>query len=344
MPESVESTDSRVGLSGRATSVDAASSATATPLHRGSASFTATLSRKWPLFGPMVKLAVGLTITELRPFGRDFVLMSLNHVVEAGKVVAAAPFAQYRTLLVVIRKVGAEAGPAQSVVPRDLQEFFGVLVVLSPALLGAMVVQMADVALLGARRRAIRTAATAAAAAASATPPIASLAARRALAPRVRVPLVAGLVNVVVPVLSGAPVVAVAARRLWTRRGWRRRVIVFVLVASAPGQGRALRRRSVSGGRSRGVAGLIVVVIVKGVALVGLVSAVLPLSLLQLLLPLPELFRAALVFLVALAGGLHVLMAGRVGAILVMRSLFVSAAAAAAAFITFVAVCLSVIV
>ena len=343
MPESVESTDSRVGLSGRATSVDAASSATATPLHRGSASFTATLSRKWPLFGPMVplKLAVGLTITELRPFGRDFVLMSLNHVVEAGKVVAAAPFAQYRTLLVVIRKIGAEAGPAQSVVPRDLQEFFGVLVVLSPALLGAMVVQMADVALLGARRRAKRTAATAAASA-SATPPIASLAARRALA-RVRVPLVAGLVNVVVPVLSGAPVVTVAARRLWTRRGWRRRVIVFVLVASAPGQGRALRRRSVSGGRSRGVAGLIVVVIVEGIALVGLVSAVLPLSLLQLLLPLPELFRAALVFLVALAGGLHVLMAGRVGAILVMRSLLVSAAAAAA-FIIFVAVCLSVIV
>ena len=286
-----------------------------------------------------LKLAVGLTVTELRPFGRDFVLMSLNHVVEAGKVVAAAPFAQYRTLLVVIRKIGAEAGPAESVVPRDLQEFFGVLVVLSPALLGAMVVQMADVALLGARRRAKRTAATAAAAA-SATPPIASLAARRALA-RVRVPLVAGLVNVVVPVLSGAPVVTVAARRLWTRRGWRRRVIVFVLVASAPGRRRALRRRSVSGGRSRGVAGLIVVVIVGVLALVGLVSAVLPLSLLQLLLPLPELFRAALVFLEALAG-LHVLIARRVGAILVMRSLLVSAAAAA--FIIFVAVCLSVIV
>ena len=342
MPESVESTDSRVGLSGRATSVDAASSATATPLHRGSASFTATLSRKWPLFGPMVplKLAVGLTITELRPFGRDFVLMSLNHVVEAGKVVAAAPFTQYRTLLVVIRKIGAEAGPAESVVPRDLQEFFGVLVVLSPALLGAMVVQMADVALLGARRRAKRTAATAAASA-SATPPIASLAARRALA-RVRVPLVAGLVNVVVPVLSGAPVVTVAARRLWTRRGWQRRVIVFVLVASAPGR-RALRRRSVSGGRSRGVAGLIVVVIVEGIALVGLVSAVLPLSLLQLLLPLPELFRAALVFLVALAG-LQVLITGRLGAVFVMLSMLESAASAAAPFIIFVAVCLSVIV
>jgi len=179
VPESVESTDSRVGLFGRATSEDAASSATAPPFHRGTASFTATLSRKWPLFGPMVplKLAVGLTITELRPFGRDFVLMSLNHIVEAGKVVATAPFAQYRTLLVVIRKVRPEAGAAESVFPRDLQEFIGAFVVLPPALLSAVVVQMADKALLGAACRAMRTAATTAAeAAASASTPVASLA------------------------------------------------------------------------------------------------------------------------------------------------------------------------
>ena len=276
-----------------------------------------------------LKLAVGLTVTELRPFGRDFVLMSLNHVVEARKVVAAAPFAQYRTLLVVIRKIGAEAGPAESVLPRDLQELLGALVVLSAALLGAMVGQMADEALLGPRCAAVRTAATAAAAA-TASPALAPL------ARRVRVSLVAGFVNVVIHELSAAPVVAVA-RRLWTRRG---RVVV---VAVVPAPGHRTFRRPVSGGRPRGGVGRIVIVIfgVLALALVRLVSAVLPLPLLQLLLPLPELFRAALVFLEALAG-LHVLIARRVGAILVMRSLLVSAAAAA--FIIFVAVCLSVIV
>ena len=145
-----------------------------------------------------LKLAVWLTVTELRPFGRDFVLMSLNHVVEAGKVVAAAPLAQYFTLLVVTRKIGAETGPAESVVPRDLQEFLGGPLILSTTLLRAVVVHMADVALLGARP------AVGAAAAATAT------ASASAAAPVVRVALVAGLVNVVVAVLSAAPVVPVA--------------------------------------------------------------------------------------------------------------------------------------
>ena len=149
-----------------------------------------------------LKLAVWLTVTELRPFGRDFVLMSLNHVVEAGKVVAAAPLAQYFTLLVVTRKIRAEAGPAESVVPRDLQEFLGGPLILSTALLRAVVVHVADVALLSAR-----PAVRAAAAAATAT---ASAAAAPPVAPVIRVALVAGLVNVVVAVLSAAPVVPVA--------------------------------------------------------------------------------------------------------------------------------------
>ena len=144
-----------------------------------------------------LKLAVWLTVTELRPFGRDFVLMSLNHVVEAGKVVAAAPLAQYFTLLVVTRKIRAEAGPAESVVPRDLQEFLGGPLILSTALLRAVVVHVADVALLAARP-AVRAAAATATASAAAAPPV------------IRVALVAGLVNVVVAILSAAPVVPVA--------------------------------------------------------------------------------------------------------------------------------------
>ena len=145
-----------------------------------------------------LKLAVWLTVTELRPFGRDFVLMSLNHVVEAGKVVAAAPLAQYFTLLVVTRKIRAEAGPAESVVPRDLQEFLGGPLILSTALLRAVVVHVADVALLSARPAVRAAAAATATASAAAAPPV------------IRVALVAGLVNVVVAVLSAAPVVPVA--------------------------------------------------------------------------------------------------------------------------------------
>lgn len=145
-----------------------------------------------------LKLAVWLTVTELRPFGRDFVLMSLNHVVEAGKVVAAAPLAQYFTLLVVTRKIRAEAGPAESVVPRDLQEFLGGPLILSTALLRAVVVHVADVALLSARPAVRAAAAATATASAAAAPPV------------IRVALVAGLVNVVVAILSAAPVVPVA--------------------------------------------------------------------------------------------------------------------------------------
>ena len=202
MPESVVSTDSRARIF-RISEDAAPSSPTATPFDGWSASFTASLSRKWPLFGPMVplKLAVWLTVTELRPFGRDFVLMSLNHVVEAGKVVAAAPLAQYFTLLVVTRKIRAEAGPAESVVPRDLQEFLGGPLILSTALLRAVVVHVADVALLGARPTVGAAAAATATASATAAPPV---------APFIRVALVAGLVNVVVAVLSAAPVVPVA--------------------------------------------------------------------------------------------------------------------------------------
>lgn len=193
------STDSRARIF-RISEDAAPSSPTATPFDGWSASFTASLSRKWPLFGPMVplKLAVWLTVTELRPFGRDFVLMSLNHVVEAGKVVAAAPLAQYFTLLVVTRKIRAEAGPAESVVPRDLQEFLGGPLILSTALLRAVVVHVADVALLAARPAVGAAAAATATASAAAAPPV------------IRVALVAGLVNVVVAILSAAPVVPVA--------------------------------------------------------------------------------------------------------------------------------------